>query len=109
MAARPGRPIGSASCLARRRSYAKRATPQKRAYFGSQKSQRLEACVALAADHKVVVHENRQSLRGLGNLAGHRDIGLARGWIAARVIVDEDDGTRGQLECALDDFSRVDR
>lgn len=41
------------------------------------------------SDDDVVVHGNAQALACFGDLAGHFDIGAARGGVATRVIVQE--------------------
>src|SRR3546814_5472284 len=72
------------------------ALPPPRA---SEQAEGAEAAVAGAADDDMVVDGDAQPGRGLGDVAGDRDVLAARFGIAAGVIVDED-------ECGGAEFER---
>ena len=58
---------------------------------GSDQAERAERGIGLLADHDMV--EDRDADRPAGRLdrLGHLDIGPARGRVAGRMVVDEDD------------------
>ena len=58
---------------------------------------------------QVVVQHNAELAAGVLDLFGHIDIGLGRGRIAGRVVVDHDDRRRAQFQRPLDHFAGIDR
>lgn len=58
-------------------------------------------------DDDVVVQREAELAGRLGELAGHLDVGAAGRRVAARVVVDEDQGRGLELQGALDDLARV--
>ena len=60
-----------------------------RAVRGLQKSHRLEADMAFAADHQMIVQCDFQGLGGVCDFACHRDVGLAGCRIAGRMVVQQ--------------------
>jgi len=70
---------------------------------------RPHARSAVRADDHMVVHRHLHVPSGLDQVAGQADILLARAGIAARVIVDDDDGRRAERDGARDHFADMHR
>src|SRR3546814_16663064 len=81
------------------------AVPPPRA---SEKAEGAEAAVAGAADDDMVVDGDAQPGRGLGDVAGDRDVLAARFGIAAGVIVDADECGGAECERALPHLADID-
>src|SRR3546814_17422544 len=60
-----------------------------------------QADMARKADDDVVVDRDAELLRGVGDLAGHVDVGARRRRVAARAVVDEDEGGGAEFAGAL--------
>ncbi len=67
----------------------------------------FHAGVAATAYDDVVVDGDVEGLGGADDLVGHVDVGLGWFWIAAGVVVHEDEGGCAELEAAFHDFSGV--
>src|SRR3546814_1501741 len=74
-----------------------------------QQPQAPEARVAGAADDEVVVDGDAELLGGAAQFLGHGDVGGRGLGVAARMVVDEDEGGGAQLEGALHHLAGVDR
>src|SRR4051794_3535421 len=66
------------------------------------------ARAALGADDDVVVDGDFHVAAGVYQVAGQADVLAGRGGVAARVIVDDDEGRGAQGDGARDDFADVD-
>ena len=60
------------------------------------------------ADDDVVMDGDAERLGGIDDRLGHLDIGARRGRVAARMVMDQDDGGGGKLQSATHDFPRID-
>ena len=63
--------------------------------------------MAGVADHYVVEHFDFQKLASADEVAGNLDVGFARGRIAARVIVGQDEGGGGGHDGEAEHLQRV--
>ena len=63
----------------------------------------------LAPDHHVIVQQDVELLQRGGAGLGDGDVVARRGGVAARVIVDHDDGACPQFEGPLGDLAGIDR
>ena len=63
----------------------------------------------LAPDDHMVMHHDPHMPPGLGNAVGDGHIGLAGLRVAGRVVVDEDQPRRAQIQPLVDHLARVDR
>src|SRR3546814_971404 len=76
--------------------------------WASEEAEGAEAAVAGAADDDMVVDGDPQLCRGLGDVAGDRDVLPARLRVAARVVVDEDERGGAEFERALHHLADID-
>ena len=65
--------------------------------------------MAAGADDDMIVQLDAQPLADLGDVAGDGDVLFARAWIAARVVVHQDQAGGAEIERPADHFARVDR
>ena len=65
--------------------------------------------MAIAADDEVVVHGDAQWLRDLHDHPRHFNIGARGCRVSSGMIVHHDHRSGGELECPLDNLTRVDR
>src|SRR5258708_18734419 len=61
------------------------------------------------ADDDVVMHRDPERLCDLRDLPRHLDVGTRRRRVAGGMVVHQNDGGRGQFQCAFDHFARIDR
>ena len=83
-------------------------TPVHRASRWLQQPLAPEGQLATIADDEVVVQHDAERAGGRLHLRRHLDIGAGRGGVAARVVVDQDDGGGAEVEAPLYHFPRVD-
>ena len=67
----------------------------------------FEAGIAVTADDDVVVNDDVKWLCGADDVVGHVDIGAAGAWVAAWVVVHEDERRCAVLKRPFHDFARV--
>ena len=65
--------------------------------------------MAARTDDNMIVQNYVQSPRRFGQIAREADVLLARGRIAARVVVDDDECGRAERQRASDDVANIDR
>ena len=75
----------------------------------SQQASRTEAQDLAARDHKMVEHGDVERLRSRLDAPGELDIRPRRGRVAARMVVDQDDGGRADIERPPADFAGIGR